>query len=456
MKLRFLGAAGTVTGSRTLLEHGKTSVLVDCGLFQGYKVLRERNWAPFPAAPSKIGAVVLTHAHIDHSGYLPVLIRDGFRGPVFCTPATADLCRIMLKDSAALQEEDAERANRRRYTKHKPARPLYTMRDTERALERLEPVAAHTTFLPAPGIDMTFSRAGHILGAASPLARWEGGSVLFSGDLGRPGDSVMRAPEPPPQADWLVLESTYGDRTHGESDSIALLGRAIARAARRGGIVMIASFAVGRAQSLLWAIHRLKADKKIPRALPVYLNSPMATDVTDLYRRHHQEHRLSADETEAMARAAEIVNSAEDSKALNRRKGPMVIIAGSGMATGGRIVHHIRAFGSDPRNTIVLAGFQAGGTRGAALLGGAKTLRMFGEDVPIGAEIVNLDNLSAHADADEIMAWLKPWRRAPRGVFVTHGEPAAADALRARLQHERGWEARVPDHLSTFDLTGSK
>lgn len=452
MKLRFLGAAGTVTGSRYLLEDGKASVLIDCGLFQGYKVLRERNWAPFPVAPPKISNVVLSHAHIDHSGYLPVLVRNGFRGRIFCTPATADLCRILLPDSAALQEEDADRANRRRYTKHKPALPLYTIRDAERALDRMVTVDFHKGFEPAPNLETRFSRSGHILGAASVLARSERSSVLFSGDLGRSSDAIMHPPEPPPQADWLVLESTYGDRTHDESDPVALLGRTIAKVARRGGVVMIASFAVGRAQTLLWAIHQLKMQRKIPRNLPVFVNSPMATEVTALYSRHGSGHRLSADETSQMARAAKIVNTAEDSKALNALRGPMVIIAGSGMVTGGRIVHHIRTFGSDSKSAIVLAGFQAGGTRGAALLGGARTLRMFGEDVPIEAEIVTLEGLSAHADAHEVMAWLKPWRRAPRGVFVTHGEPAAADALRARLKHERGWRVCVPDHLSAFDL----
>ncbi len=453
MKLTFLGGADTVTGSKYLLTHGRSSILVDCGLFQGYKVLRERNWATLPFNPATLNAVVLTHAHLDHSGYVPLLIKNGFRGPVYCTDGTIELCRILLPDSGALQEEDAARANRRGYTRHQPAMPLYTRSEAERSLDRFEARAFGERFSPAPGLWVTLRPAGHILGAAFAEVRSRQTSILFSGDLGRPNDDIMRPPADPVETDYLVIESTYGNRKHDTSDPYEVLGRSIARAAARGGIVMIASFAVGRAQSLLWGIHRLKREGRIPRDLPVFLNSPMATDVTKIYQDHHKEHRLSRAETEAMCRAATIISSVEDSRRLNKSAGPMVIIAGSGMATGGRIIHHLHAFAEDPRNMIVLAGFQAGGTRGAAILGGASSVRIFGDDVPIGAEVVGLDSLSAHADADEIVDWVRRLPHPPRRTFVTHGEPAAADALRARLKRELGWDAHVPEHMERCDLS---
>lgn len=456
MDITFLGGAGTVTGSKALLRHGSRSLLVDCGLFQGFKVLRERNWAPLPFDPASLDGVILTHAHLDHSGYLPLLVRNGFKGRVHCTSGTADLCHILLTDSGALQEEDAARANRRGYTRHKPAVPLYTREDAERALGQFVTHEFGETFSPWRGTEISFTPAGHILGAASARIAAGGTSVLFSGDLGRPNDDIMRPPAKPPQADYLVVESTYGDRTHPPSDAIGDLGQAIARATARGGITMIASFAVGRAQSLLWAIHRLKQEGRIPASLPVYLNSPMARDVTRLYHDHRREHRLSKADSEAMSTAATIINNVADSKQLNARRGPMVIIAGSGMATGGRIVHHLHEWADDPRNLIVLAGFQAGGTRGANIRDGAKSVRIFGDDVTIAAEVVNLDTLSAHADANEILAWAKSMPKAPRQTFVNHGEPAAADALRARLKRELGWSVRVPDHLARFDLGTAK
>ena len=455
MKLTFLGGADTVTGSKYLLTAGRRSILVDCGLFQGYKVLRERNWAPLPVKAAALEAVVLTHAHLDHSGYVPLLVKNGFAGPIYCTQATIDLCRILLPDSGALQEEDAARANRRGYSRHSPAMPLYTSADAERALKQFEARDFGEAFAPMRGLTATLRPAGHILGAASVEIRDRQTSILFSGDLGRPHDEIMRAPADPVETDYLVVESTYGNRTHDPADPYEILGQAIARAAARGGVVMIASFAVGRTQSLLWGIARLKRAGAIPKDLPVFLNSPMATDVTRIYHDHRREHRLDRDETEAMCRAATIVTSAEESKRLNKSRGPMVIIAGSGMATGGRIVHHLSAFAEDPRNMIVLAGFQAGGTRGAAILGGAKSVRIFGEDVPIGAEVVGLDGLSAHADSDELIAWAKRLPHAPRRTFVTHGEAAASDAFRARLKRELGWDAIVPEHLQTVDLTGS-
>jgi len=452
MRLQFLGAAGTVTGSKYLLQSGKSQLLVDCGLFQGFKPLRLRNWAEPPFKPGDVSAVVLTHAHIDHSGYLPLLLKKGFHGRIYCTEGTADLCRILLPDSARLAEEDAERANRRGYTKHKPALPLYTERDAAAALGHLVTVPFDQDFAPAPGLKVRFGYAGHILGAANVRVSDGRLKIVFSGDMGRMHDTIMRPPERVSRADYLVVESTYGNRRHDPANPEKQLGEIIGRTIARGGTVVIPAFAVGRTQALMLAIARLKAKKRIPQDLPVYLNSPMAEDVTDLYHRHADEHRLSAKDCAAMCGVAKIVNSVEESKKLNLSRTPKVIIAGSGMATGGRVVHHIAAFGPRPENTIVFAGFQAGGTRGAAILGGAKEVRIHGAYVPIKFEIASIMGMSAHADADEIMAWLKGFEKAPRRTFVTHGEPAAADTLRVRIRDELGWDAHVPDHLEEVEL----
>lgn len=456
MHLQFLGAAGTVTGSKYLVRAGDAQVLVDCGLFQGFKPLRLRNWADPPFDPKAVSAVVLTHAHIDHSGYLPLLIRKGFRGRVYASEATAELCRILLPDSARLAEEDAERANRRGYSKHKPALPLYTERDAEAALRHFATVPFAHDFEPASGVRMRLTPAGHILGASSVRVSDGRVTLVFSGDLGRQHDTIMKAPEPVTRADFLVVESTYGDRKHDAMDADGELADVIVRTVKRGGTVVIPAFAVGRTQSLLLTIARLKAKKRIPAGLPVYLNSPMAEDATAIYRRFRAEHRLSDKECEAMCRAAVIVNSVEQSKKLNLSREPKVLIAGSGMATGGRVVHHIAAFGPHPENAIVFAGFQAGGTRGAAMLGGAREVKIHGDYVPIRAEVVAIGNLSAHADADEIMAWLKAFDKPPRRTFVTHGEPAAADALRLRIQDELGWDVHAPEHLERVELARAR
>ena len=450
--LQFLGAAGTVTGSRSLLRAGARSVLVDCGLFQGYKVLRERNWAPFPFDAAALDAVVLTHAHIDHSGALPLLVRAGFRGPIHCSEATYELCRILLPDSAWLQEEQAEHANRHGYSRHHPALPLYTREDAARALERFRPVPFGGDFTPCDGVAARLQRAGHILGAAIVSMDVGGRRIVFTGDLGRPRDPVMVAPEAVERADLLVMESTYGNRLHGGADGEAELGRLVAATAARGGTVVIPAFAVGRAQALLLDLHRQRARGIIPSTVPFFLDSPMARDVTGLYRRFREEHRLGDEECRALGHVARIANTPEESRALDEGAWPKVIVAGSGMATGGRVLHHLERYGPDPRSLILFAGFQAPGTRGESLVHGAREVKMFGRWTPIRAEVRNLDMLSAHADSDELVQWLRGFASPPGALWLTHGEPAAADALRQRIAAKLGWTARVAEHAGITSL----
>jgi metallo-beta-lactamase family protein len=449
--LQFLGAAGTVTGSRYLLETDGRRVLIDCGLFQGYKQLRDRNRAAFPVPPETIDTVLLTHAHLDHSGYIPALVRNGYRGKVICTPATAELCSLLLPDSGHLQEEEARYARRKGYSKHANPTPLYTVEDAKASLEHFVTQDFDAEFQVEGGIRARFLRAGHLLGAAQISVDIAGRNVHFSGDLGRAQDPLMRPPLPLQQADILVCESTYGNRRHPRIDAEAELDPVIRRVAGRGGVIVIPAFAVGRAQGILLQIARLRQRGDIP-AVPVFLNSPMAIDATDIYHRFHDEHHVSLDECRAMYSIATLVRSVEESKALNLRRGPMIIVSASGMLTGGRVLHHLQAFGADARNAILLSGFQAGGTRGAALAAGADHLRMFGRDVPIRAEVVQLESFSGHADADEILEWMRNAPRTPRMTYLTHGEPDSADTLRGRINRELKWQARVPEHLERIDL----
>ncbi len=448
MRVTFLGGTGTVTGSKYLVDvtgpKGNTRVLVDCGLFQGLKRLRLRNREALSVAPSSIDAVVLTHAHLDHSGWTPVLVREGFAGRVHCTGGTRDLCYILWPDAAYLQEEHAAYANRRGFSRHHPAKPLYTKGDVTRALPRLDPHPFDTPVALAEGLTVQFRPAGHIVGAASVLFEAHGERLLFSGDLGRPLDPVMNAPAPFPAADWLVVESTYGDRKHTDEDPSDVLADVVTRTAKRGGVVIIPSFAVGRAQSLMRLLSVLRSEGRIP-PIPMFLNSPMATNATEVLRRHLDDVRLSADECAEACELVQYVRSADDSRALNERTGPMVIISASGMAAGGRVLHHLRRFAPEGRNTILFVGYQAAGTRGDALLNGSRLIRIHGEMVPIGAEVVRLDGLSAHADYDEIIEWLEGAPKAPRKVFVTHGAPQAADALLVQIKSRLGWRVTVPE-----------
>ena len=444
--LQFLGAAGTVTGSRFLLRADASSLLVDCGLFQGYKVLRERNWAPFPFDAKALDAVVLTHAHIDHSGALPLLVREGFRGPIFCTEATFELCRLLLPDSAWLQEEQAAHANRHGYSKHHPALPLYTREDAARALAQFRPVPFGREFTPCDGASVRLAHAGHILGAAIAAIDVAGKRVVFSGDLGRQHDPVMAPPEPIDRADVLVMESTYGNRLHGGADGEAELGRLVAAAVARGGSIVIPAFAGGRAQALLLFLHRQRERGVLPRTLPIYVDSPMARGATEIYRRFHADHRLDEADCRALGEVARVANTPDESRALDQGAWPKVIVAGSGMATGGRVLHHIERYAPDPRSLILFAGFQSGGTRGEAMVHGAREVKMFGRWVPVRAEVRNLDMLSAHADSEELLQWLRGFGNAPGAVWLAHGEPAAADALRQRIATTLGGTVHVAEH----------
>jgi len=450
MKLTFLGGVGTVTGSKYLVEYNGRRVLVDCGLFQGFKQLRLRNWNPPPFAPSSIDAVLLTHAHLDHSGYLPLLVKQGFKGPIHATDATRDLCEILLPDSGHLQEQDAEFANRHRFSKHHPALPLYTEEDARRCLRQFRSVAFHKP-LEIAGMTAFFRRAGHILGAAT-IELSADVKVLFSGDVGRPQDIAMPPPEPLPAVDYLLVESTYGNRIHNGVDAEDVLAQAITRTASRGGTILIPAFAVGRTQVLLLHLSRLMAAGRIPK-LPIFLDSPMAIDASDIFCRHPDDHKLSTAETNKAFSVAKYVQTAEESKSLDQMVMPKVIISASGMATGGRVLHHLKTYAPDHRNLIMFSGFQAGGTRGATLVAGGKSVKIHGSYVEVAAEVSNLDMLSAHADANELLAWLRSAPQPPRTAFVTHGEPEAADTLRRRISEELQWNSKVPEYRESVELS---
>jgi metallo-beta-lactamase family protein len=441
--LTSLGGAGTVTGSKHLLEADGKRILVDCGLFQGLKNLRELNWARFPVAPASIDAIVLTHAHLDHCGYIPRLALQGFRGPVVCTAATRDVAELILRDSGHLQEKDAEFANRHGFSKHHPALPLYGVIDAERALEQFRP-APFQTPVPLPGgATARFRPAGHILGAATAEIAWNGVTIAFSGDLGRYDDPLMVDPEPIRQADYVVVESTYGDRLHERRDPTEALAEIVERTVARGGTVVIPAFAVGRAQELLYHLWKLKQAGRLP-LIPVYLDSPMAIDASNLYCRHTDDHRLAPEMCRQVCAVATYVRDVEASKALSASPMPKVIISASGMATGGRVLHHLKAFGGDRRNTVLFSGFQAAGTRGRDLIEGRREVKIHGRWIRIEAEIADLSMLSAHADADEIMRWLGGFQSPPRRAFVVHGEPSASEAVRVRIGRELHWDACVP------------
>jgi metallo-beta-lactamase family protein len=445
-EIEFLGAAGTVTGSKYLIRsHGK-KILVDCGLFQGVKSLRLKNWDGFPVDASDIDCILLTHAHIDHSGYIPRLIRKGFRGKIYSTQATRDLCEILLPDCGHLQEEEAEYLNRHRRSKHSPALPLFTAEEGERAVRFFEPVPFRTkTTLPgAPEIQFEFLYAGHILGAAALVLHLGAVKIIFSGDVGRSQDRLFFPPDPLPPADYLVIESTYGNRLHGLEDPVETLARVVNETSQKKGVVVIPAFAVGRAQSIMHYLALLRRQGKIP-LIPMFLNSPMATNFSVLFRHYPELHKLSKEDCDEISTVMSFVHTVEESKALNQKKGPMVIISASGMLTGGRVLHHLKAFAPYPENAILLSGFQAAGTRGEALQRGETEIKIHGEYVPVRARVEVLDNMSAHADYQEMIDWLSRSNLSPTKVFVTHGEASAADSFRRRLEEKFGWQCSVPE-----------
>jgi metallo-beta-lactamase family protein len=455
--LTFLGAAQTVTGSKHLVNTGTHQVLVDCGLFQGHKELRERNWADLTMPAKDIDAVVLTHAHLDHVGYLPRLVAQGFRGRVFCTPGTLDLARLVLVDSAELQEEDARQANRDGYSRHHPALPLYTVADAWRAVSQLQPLGYDRPVTVAPGVQISFVPMGHLLGAAAVTMTLEGGpSIVFGGDLGRYDRPVLRDPHSIASADVLLLESTYGDRAHEPDDNGARLAGIIAETAQRGGRLIIPSFAIGRVEEILYWIRKLEEEHRIP-VLPVYLDSPMAAEALQSYRNRTAEldpdlvpngGKMSA----FMTKRFTCVTSVQQSQDLVRSDKPAIVVSSSGMATGGRVLHYLRATLPNPRNTILFAGYQAAGTRGRSLVDGASQVKMHGRLIDVHARIEKIDSMSAHADAGEILRWLRGFTAPPSVTHLVHGEPTAQVVLAERIRSELGWKTHIPAHAETVTL----
>lgn len=450
MKVTFLGAAGTVTGSKFLVETEQSRILVDCGLFQGLKPLRLRNWEPFPVAPDSLDAVILTHAHLDHSGYLPLLVREGFSGDILCTPPTAGLCEILLPDSGRIHEQDAAYANRKGFSKHRPAQPLYTEADALRVPVQFRTVE-YDHGVSIGDVNVRFQEAGHILGAASVYISVGADVVLFSGDIGRYADPLMPEPRRPSGADWIIMESTYGDRRHAGVRVDESIAQVVRKTIEHQGVLLIPSFAVGRAQGLVYWLNQIFERGLAPR-IPLFVDSPMATNVTSLYRQFARYHRLSNMEIEAVCQGAQFINSVDESKWLGTQPGPMIIVAASGMITGGRILHHLKKFAPRPETRILLSGFQAPGTRGAALLAGAEALKIHGKYVPIRASVEAMDALSAHADQKELLDWLGSAEPAPKRAFLVHGEPAAADALRVRIKDQLGVEAVVAEDAGSVTL----
>jgi metallo-beta-lactamase family protein len=452
--LTFLGAARTVTGSKHLLEVDGQRILFDCGLFQGLKELRLRNWLPLSVPADTIDAVVLTHAHIDHVGWLPRLIAQGFRGGVHCTNGTADLCKLVLPDAAHIQEEDAKFANKRGYSKHTPALPLYTEEDAAEALSRLKPAAFNTKVSVSKEIEIEFINAGHLLGSSYVLATRKdksGGRILFGGDLGRYARPILPDPSPGVAADVLLIESTYGDRIHPEEDDGATLAKIITDTFARKGKVIIPAFAIGRVEELLYWLFKLEDENRLPK-LPIYVDSPMAIKGIAYYSARTDELDKEILEMRRKLPRFTSINSAAESKALVSSDEPAVIIASSGMATGGRVVHHLFAALPDPRNTVLFVGFQAAGTRGRQLVDGAQHVKMFGQHVPVHARIEKIDGMSSHADAGEIIRWLRTFPRAPKTTYLVHGEIIAQEALKLRITKELGWNVEIPSHGQKVDL----
>jgi metallo-beta-lactamase family protein len=454
-KLAFHGAAQTVTGSKYLLTTSGGRLMIDCGQFQGRKELRDRNWQPLPFKASDVDWLAITHAHIDHCGYLPRFVKNGFDGTIFCTPATAELLPIMLYDAAKLQEEDAAFYNRSGLSKHKPALPLFTEEDVTAALRLIKPVDYGAPLPLAPGVELGFTDVGHILGSSMIQVRADGTSILFSGDVGRYDMPLTPDPEPPPECEYLVIESTYGDRKHArDAEPAGKVAALVQEVHRTGGILLFPAFAVGRSQQLLYILRELTTSGKIPRT-PIHVDSPMAFETTRLYARYMKEKRVAMDALTdgggLMNKTIELHRTVEESRRLARLKGPAILIASSGMLTGGRILHHLKTLLPRESTVVAIVSYQAEGTRGRVLLQGTKTLRIFREEVPVNAKVVEIGGFSGHADCDELARWTSSLK-APKTVFVTHGEPGPAQAFAARLTSERGWKTVVPAAGQEFVL----
>lgn len=450
-RIRFLGAAETVTGSKYLLTDGEDKILVDCGLFQGLKELRLKNWDRFPIDPKEIKTIVLTHAHIDHSGYIPRLIKEGFTGKIYCTPATLELCRILLPDTGYIQEEEAQWLHHKRLSKHQTPLPLFTKKEAEKSLEQFVAIDFDEIFNVTPNFRVTFKYVGHILGAAAAVIETSSTKIAFSGDVGRTEDPILYPPVDLPPVDYLVIESTYGNRQHESTQAKEDLEVVVNEALKNNGILLIPAFAVGRAQSIMHLLSELKKEHRIA-SVPMYLNSPMAINVTELFKKFKPLHKLSDAQCREMAEAVEYVRTTEESRALNEQKGPMIIIAASGMLTGGRIVHHLNALVSDPNTTVALAGYQADGTRGRKLQDGGTEIKIHGRLVPVRAQIKNLENISAHADYVEIVDWLSKSKIHPKKVFITHGEIEAALGMKEHLKTAFKWNCEIPRQDQEFTL----
>ena len=460
-KITFLGAAETVTGSKYLVEAAGKRLLVDCGLFEGSRELKQRNWERLPIDPASIDWLILTHAHIDHTGYLPRLVRDGYRGPIFSNSATQELCQYLLPDSAHLQEEDALYAGKKGYSRHKPALPLYTVEEAQTTLERFQPIPRADAFTISPQFKVQPYDAGHILGSSSlEMTITENGKsivVVFSGDIGRYNTPILKNPQTPGRADYLLCESTYGDRVHPIDAKYDMLADAVTRTAKRGGAVVIPAFAVGRTQLLMYVLRQLEDWQRIPH-LPVYVDSPMAINVTDLYVRHHEDHDISFTREEdggdpLNMREVHMTLAVEDSKQINNVNTPCIIISASGMASGGRILHHLARRLPDSRNCVLITGYQAQGTRGRALLDHEPTVRIHGEDIPVRAEIVELSQFSAHGDRTELIRWLSGFSAPPKQTFLVHGELSVMQSFRATLDAQFHWPLTIPKYGETFELT---
>lgn len=456
--MQFLGATGTVTGSKFLLYNSSAKFMVDCGLFQGLKELRLRNWAPLPIPAVELNSVILTHAHIDHSGFFPVFVKQGFRGRAYASAPTVELCKILLPDSGFLQEEDAAFATRKGFSKHLPALPLYTYSDAMAALPYLAPISNGDVFDLGHGIKIKLIPAGHILGARFvhvtsevPVKR----TILFAGDIGRYDAIINKGPTKIKEVDYLVLESTYGNKLHPEEDIYARFENIINSTVQKGGKVLIPAFAVGRTQEIIYIIKKLQQKKKIPMSVPVYLNTPMGIDATEIYRKYADEENFfkeGIDEDSFKLPNLHLVHTQEESKMLNELAGPAIILSASGMMTGGRILHHLKAYASDPNSTLVLVGFQAEGTRGRSILDGAKSIKIHGQPIPLNCHVENITSISAHGDYEDIMKWLSGFSRPPKMTYLVHGEPEGTKAMAERIKERLGWKVTIPNYLDEVEL----